>query len=60
MRKPVSPGGDADTLACMTGSIARPYYRVTPDNITAEDRTRLPGDFTAIVDEFETRFPLPR
>jgi len=41
----------------MTGGIAQAYYRVIPDNIIAEARKRLPDDFTAIIDEFEARFP---
>jgi len=59
VRQAVSLGGDADTLACMTGGIAQAYYRVIPDNIIAEARNRLPDDFIAIIDEFETRFPCP-
>ena len=59
VRKAVSLGGDADTLACMTGGIAQAYYKVTPDNIITEARRRLPADFIAIVDEFEARFPCP-
>ena len=57
VRKAVSLGGDADTLACMTGGIAQAHYKVIPDSIIKEARKRLPGYFTAIVDEFEARFP---
>ena len=59
VRKAVSLGGDADTLACMTGGIARAYYMVIPDSIISEARRRLPDEFMAIIDEFETRFPYP-
>ena len=60
MRKPVSPGGDADTLAFMTGGIARAYYKVIPDNIITEARKRLPDDLLSVVNEFQARFPCPR
>jgi len=59
LRKAVSLGGDADTLACMTGGIAQAYYKVIPTDIIAEVRRRLHGDFIAIVDEFEARFLCP-
>ena len=60
VRKAVSLGGDADTLACMTGGIAQAYYRVIPESIIAEARRRLPDDFIAIIDESEARFACPR
>ncbi len=60
VRKAVSLGGDADTMACITGGIAHAYYRVIPDNIITEARRRLPDDLLAVTDEFETRFPCPR
>ena len=56
VRNAVSLGGDADTLACMTGGIAQAYYKVIPDDIAAEARRRLPDDLIAILDEFEARF----
>ena len=59
VRKAVSLGGDADTLACMTGGIAQAYYKVIPESIIAEARGRLPGDLLAIVDEFDARFRFP-
>ncbi len=60
VRKAVSLGGDADTLGCMTAGIAQAYHKVIPDNIIEETRRRLPGDFIAILDEFEAQFPCPR
>jgi len=56
VRKAVSLGGDADTLACMAGGIAQAYYKVIPPDIIAEARRRLPDDFIAILDGFENRF----
>ena len=43
----------------MTGGIAQAYYKVIPADITTEARRRLPGDLTAIVDEFAARFTGP-
>ncbi len=60
VRKAVSLGGDADTLACMTGGIAQAYYKVIPDTIIAEARRRLPDDLLATIDAFEALFPCPR
>jgi len=60
VRKAVSLGGDADTLACMTGGIAQAYYKVIPESIIAEAMKRVPSDLIAIVDEFEARFSCPR
>ncbi len=60
VRKAVSLGGDADTLACMTGGIAQAYYRLIPAHIVAEARRRLPDDFIAIINEFEARCSCPQ
>lgn len=56
IRKAVSLGGDADTMACIAGGIAQAYYRKIPAWIVAEVRKRLPEEFLAIMDEFDTRF----
>lgn len=58
VRKAVSLGGDADTLACMTGGIAQAYYRVIPANIIEKARVCLPDDLIVVIDEFQARFPL--
>ena len=60
VRKAVSLGGDADTLACMTGGIAHAYYKVIPADIAAESRRRLPDDLLAVICAFEARFHCPR
>jgi ADP-ribosylglycohydrolase len=56
IRKAISLGGDADTMACIAGGIAQAYYRKIPAWIVAEVRKRLPEEFLAIMDEFDTRF----
>ena len=57
VRNAVSLGGDADTLACIAGSIAEPFFGV-PDVIAAEARRRLPPDLCTVVDAFCARFPI--
>jgi len=52
VRKAVSLGGDADTMACITGGIAEAFYGPIPENIALETRKRLPDDFLKIIDEF--------
>jgi ADP-ribosylglycohydrolase len=52
IRNAVSLGGDTDTIACITGSIAEAYYGV-PDAIAAEGRKRLPDDMFAVLARFE-------
>lgn len=58
VRKAVSLGGDADTMACISGGIAQAFYRAVPTPIVDKVRTLLPDGFLAIIDEFEARFPL--
>ncbi|MBM3138159.1 MAG: ADP-ribosylglycohydrolase family protein [Chloroflexi bacterium] len=52
VRKAISLGGDADTLACITGSIAEAYYGMVPDDIAREAYQRLPEEFIQIMDKF--------
>jgi len=52
VRKAVSLGGDADTLACITGSIAEAFYGAIPPQIIAEVMKRLPEEFINIIDKF--------
>jgi ADP-ribosylglycohydrolase len=52
VRNAVSLGGDADTLACIAGSLAEAFYREIPAQIIEETRKRLPQEFLDIIDEF--------
>jgi len=52
VRNAVSLGGDADTLACITGSIAEAYYGQIPPEIEDEVMKRLPEEFIKIIDKF--------
>jgi len=53
IRKAVSLGGDADTMACITGGIAEAYYKHIPESIVYEARMRLTPGLLKIVDVFE-------
>ena len=55
LRNAVSLGGDADTLACITGSIAEPYFGGVPPHIRQSVLLRLDDDLLAVVTEFEQR-----
>jgi len=56
IRKAVSLGGDADTLACMAGGIAEAYYKKIPINIVRRAKKILDKELLAIVDKFVGRF----
>lgn len=56
VRLAVSLGGDADTLACMAGSIAQAYYGGVPAAIREQAVARLDEPLRAIVAEFEARY----
>jgi ADP-ribosyl-[dinitrogen reductase] hydrolase len=44
-------GGDADTLACITGAVAEASHAVPPE-IAERARARLPEDLLAVLDRF--------
>jgi len=52
IRIAISVGGDSDTLAAITGSIAEAYYGV-PDDIRKKALAYLDDDLRAIFDEWE-------
>ena len=52
IRNAVSLGGDTDTIACITGSIAEAFFGV-PEAIAAEGRRRLPADILAVLKRFD-------
>ena len=51
IRNAVSLGGDTDTIACITGSIAEAFFGV-PDDIAAEGEKRLPQDMRDVLARF--------
>jgi ADP-ribosyl-[dinitrogen reductase] hydrolase len=56
VRKSISLGGDADTMACITGGIAQAYYKKIPENIAEAVRNKLPPDLREILDKFTSKY----
>ncbi len=56
VRNAIWLGGDADTQACIAGSIAEAFYRGVPSVIGSEVRKRLDTELLSVVDEFKARF----
>ncbi|MFC2004853.1 ADP-ribosylglycohydrolase family protein [Chloroflexota bacterium] len=56
VRKAVSLGGDADTMACIAGGIAEAFYGDVPKHIISVIRDVLDADLIDIIDSFYTRF----
>jgi len=56
IRKAVSLGGDADTLACMAGGLAQAYYRKVPERILEEAKKKIPHAFLEIIDTFNKTY----
>ncbi|UCD08368.1 MAG: ADP-ribosylglycohydrolase family protein [Dehalococcoidales bacterium] len=56
VRLSISLGGDADTMACITGGIAEAYYKVVPENIIEKVREILDNELLGIIDTFYERF----
>ncbi|PLX79836.1 MAG: hypothetical protein C0616_10070 [Desulfuromonas sp.] len=52
IRNAVSLGGDADTQACIAGSIAEAYYRNIPSVLLKTVRGSLPGPFLDVINAF--------
>lgn len=55
IRKSISLGGDADTLAAITGSIAEAFYGV-PSEMAARVQGYVPSTLWKVVERFEQRF----
>jgi ADP-ribosylglycohydrolase len=56
VRKAISLGGDADTLACITGAVAEPHYGGVPPHIAAIALARLDDRLRAVVVQFCERY----
>lgn len=56
IRKAVSMGGDSDTIACITGSIAEAYYEFPQEckNVVFQKLSKYP-DLMTVIDNFEYR-----
>jgi ADP-ribosylglycohydrolase len=60
IRNAISLGGDADTLACITGGIAEAYYGGVPDDLGGSVRRLLDRRLLSVVDRFQERFRVGR
>lgn len=54
IRLAVSLGGDSDTMACIAGAIAEPFFGGVPDDLWLPARGRLDGDLATVVDAFRS------
>jgi ADP-ribosylglycohydrolase len=60
LRKAVSIGGDSNTIACITASIAEAFYGGVPEDIKIEVLEKLNENMRKIVSEFYERFIIKR
>lgn len=58
IRLAISLGGDADTLACITGGIAQAYYREIPDHMVEKAHDLLDTSLLEVVQQFARRIPV--
>lgn len=56
VRLAVSLGGDSDTLACMTGSIAEAFYGNIPAEITNQVLQLLPEQMMDVIEKFSNKY----
>lgn len=55
LRNAISLGGDADTLACIAGSLAEALYGI-PDHIAQEGKSRLLPELQEVLQRFNKKF----
>jgi ADP-ribosylglycohydrolase len=58
VRKAISLGGDADTLAAITGAIAEAHYDGVPAEIAREVQKRVPADLWNVIEKFNERYAI--
>lgn len=58
IRLSISLGGDADTLACITGGIAEAFYKDIPASMIEHVMPKIPAGLRSTVVEFREKFPL--
>jgi ADP-ribosylglycohydrolase len=56
IRNAISLGGDADTLACITGGIAEAYYGGVPHDLARRVLPMLDERLVEVVDRFHEHF----
>ena len=52
IRKSVLMGGDTDTLACISGSVAEAFYKYIPEDIAMAAMSRIPDEFLVVIKDF--------
>ncbi|MEL6972186.1 MAG: ADP-ribosylglycohydrolase family protein, partial [Bacteroidota bacterium] len=57
VRNAVSLGGDADTMACIAGSIAEAFYGGVPVEVEKEVMGRIPEEFREVISYFYKEYP---
>jgi ADP-ribosylglycohydrolase len=55
VRKAISLGGDADTLACISGGIAEAYYGGLPADVESRTLAALDARLRSVVEGFRER-----
>ena len=55
IRNAISLGGDSDTLACITGSIAEAFFGI-PEELCKKGMGYLPYSLRKVVEEFEQKY----
>jgi len=58
IRKAISLGGDADTLAAITGSIAEAHYGDVPEEIAIQVKQRTPHELWNVIERFSEKFAI--
>ncbi len=58
IRLAISLGGDSDTIAAMSGSIAEAFYKKIPENIISEAKKRLPEEFIKVIEGFKEKYTI--
>ena len=58
IRNAISLGGDAETLACITGGIAEAYYGGVPQELETRTMALLDDHLVTVVERFRERFGL--
>ena len=56
VRNAISLGGDADTMACIAGAIAEPFYGGVPDAIRKRTLQMLDSPLRSVAEEFVDEF----
>ena len=54
IRNSISLGGDADTQACITGSLAEAFYKDIPDEIASFVKWRIEDDLLTVMAQFNS------